>query len=199
MPRAASGVRSGCNGSGMASSWTHAAGAVAIAAAIVPRSTSRRVWLVVALCAVVPDVDAIGRLIGKGDVAWLGGHRALTHSVPFAAALGAVVTMTVLRPVAAFRANLALWFALTVAIASHGVLDSLTTYGEGIQFLAPFSDTRYWSPWRLLGDGIVRDTIAFIAFYSVSRAVIVGRRLPLPAALNAGVPRVATYLPNRDT
>jgi inner membrane protein len=168
----------------MASSWTHAAGAVAIAATIVPKSVPRRVWVVVALCAVLPDVDAIGRPFGGGDVTWLGGHRALTHSLLFAATLSALVNVTVLRLASGVQAKLVLWLALTLAIASHGALDSLTSYGEGIQFLAPFTDARYWSPWRLLGGGIVRDSIVFVALYGVARTVIIRRGLPLPGALN---------------
>lgn len=170
----------------MASSWTHAVTAVAIAATIVPTSVPRRVWVVVALCTVLPDVDAIGRPFGRGDVAWLGGHRALTHSLLFAATLSALVNVTVLRLSSGVQARLLLWLALTLAIASHGVLDSLTNYGEGIQFLAPFTGARYWSPWRLLGDGIARDSIAFVALFGLARTVIVRRGLPMPRALNPG-------------
>ena len=39
-------------------------------------------WLigVTAVAATLPDLDAIGRPFGHGDVEWLGGHRAVTHS-----------------------------------------------------------------------------------------------------------------------
>jgi membrane-bound metal-dependent hydrolase YbcI (DUF457 family) len=147
--------------------------------------------MVVALCAALPDIDAIGRPFGGGDVAWLGGHRALTHSLLFAAALSALLSVTVLRLASGVQPRLVLWLALTLAIASHGGLDSLTTYGEGIQFFAPFTDARYWSPWRLLGDGIVRDTIAFVVVYGVARAVILRRGLPLPRLLNPNFLRAA--------
>ena len=175
----------------MASSWTHAVGAVAIAATILPKDVPPRVWIVVALCAALPDIDAIGRPFGGGDVAWLGGHRALTHSLPFAAALAALLSVTVLRLSAGVQSRLVLWLALTLAIASHGVLDSLTTYGEGIQFLAPFTEVRHWSPWRLLGGGIVRDSIAFLALYGIAQAVIIRRGLPVPSLLNPRFRRAA--------
>lgn len=158
---------------------------------MVPNLVPRRVWVVVALCAVLPDVDAIGRPFRAGDVAWLGGHRALTHSLLFAATLSALVSVTWLRLAAGVQAKLVLWLALTLAIASHGALDSLTTYGEGIQFLAPFTEARYWSPWRLLGGGIARDSIAFVAFCGLARTVIIRRRLPLPRALNPRFLRAA--------
>jgi membrane-bound metal-dependent hydrolase YbcI (DUF457 family) len=114
----------------MASSWTHAVGAIAIAAPIVPRTVPPRIWIVVALAAALPDVDAIGRLFGAGDVAWLGGHRALSHSIAFAAALSALLSLSVLRLASGIQPRLLLWLALTLAIASHGGLDSLTPTGN---------------------------------------------------------------------
>ena len=39
-----------------------------------------------------------------------------------------------------------LWF--TAVTASHGLLDALTNGGRGIAFFAPFSDHRYFFPWR---------------------------------------------------
>jgi len=41
---------------------------------------------------------------------------------------------------------LVLWFAGVTA--SHGLLDALTNGGRGIAFFAPFSDHRYFFPWR---------------------------------------------------
>ena len=140
-------------------------------------------WLTLAITAAVPDVDAIGRLFGAGDIAWLGGHRALTHSLTFAAAAGLLLTLPAIRS-AAVSSAARLWIALSLAIASHGALDALTMYGEGIQFLAPWSTVRYWAPWRLLGDGIVRDSLAFIVFFAVARLTMIWRGLPLPRALN---------------
>ena len=49
---------------------------------------------------------------------------------------------------------------------------------------APWSTVRYWAPWRLLGDGIVRDSLAFIVFFAVARLTMIWRGLPLPRALN---------------
>jgi inner membrane protein len=33
-------------------------------------------------------------------------------------------------------------------IASHGLLDAMTTGGLGVAFFAPFSAERYFFPWR---------------------------------------------------
>jgi membrane-bound metal-dependent hydrolase YbcI (DUF457 family) len=45
----------------------------------------------------VPDLDASGRLWGSGDVQWLGGHRAFTHSVVFAVVFGGLLSLTLWR------------------------------------------------------------------------------------------------------
>jgi inner membrane protein len=44
------------------------------------------------------------------------------------------------------RLAFVLWF--TAITASHGILDALTNGGRGIAFFAPFSDHRYFFPWR---------------------------------------------------
>ena len=62
--------------------------AIAVAAAIVPATAHKRVWSgVVVATAVVPDLDTL-RAFGGPDIAWLGGHRAFTHSIAFAAIAG---------------------------------------------------------------------------------------------------------------
>jgi inner membrane protein len=38
------------------------------------------------------------------------------------------------------------WFAAVTA--SHGMLDAMTNGGRGIAFFAPFSNHRYFFPWR---------------------------------------------------
>jgi inner membrane protein len=35
-------------------------------------------------------------------------------------------------------------------VASHGILDALTDAGLGVGFFVPFSDARYFLPWRPL-------------------------------------------------
>ena len=161
--------------------------AVAITSAFVPRPVPRRIWLRAAGGAVLPDLDAVGRPFGLGDLAVLGGHRALTHSLVVAAVLSLLAVTLVRRSVPQVSARLWLWTGLFLAIASHGGLDSMTTYGDGVEFLAPWSPHRFWAPRRLLGVGFARDTIAFGLFYSAAAILAWGRGLDLP-----GVPRRAT-------
>jgi inner membrane protein len=129
----------------MVSAFTHAAVAVA-AGTLVPREwLPRRAWLLGAVAAAVPDLDYF---LHRGD--WFADgpytHRGFTHSLLFAAALGAV-----LAAVVAWRlwpGARAWWLAyLFVCTASHGVLDAFTNGGEGIAFLWPFTNARWHFPW----------------------------------------------------
>jgi inner membrane protein len=140
-----------------------------------PGRVPARFWTWTAVCAMLPDLDVIAFAFGipYGDMF---GHRGFTHSLFFAAVMGAVVTWHLLhrpasdlhrpasdlhrpasdlhRPAsdshqpAADSHRLALFLWFTVVIASHGLLDALTNGGRGIAFFAPFSDQRYFFPWR---------------------------------------------------
>jgi inner membrane protein len=126
-------------------------------------------WTWTAVCAMLPDVDVIAFSFGV-PYDDMFGHRGITHSVFFAAIAGAVVALHLLhrpdadshrpaadshRPAADSHRPaadshrvmlLVLWFAGVTA--SHGLLDALTNGGRGIAFFAPFSDHRYFFPWR---------------------------------------------------
>jgi inner membrane protein len=123
---------------------THMVAAAAIGT-VVPRARlDRRARILGMVCAALPDADVVGYGLGitYGEVL---GHRGLTHSVPFATAVATGATLLA-RP--RRRAGLATWLYLFVATASHGVLDAFTNGGLGVAFLAPFSATRWFAPWR---------------------------------------------------
>ncbi len=42
------------------------------------------------------------------------------------------------------------FLALFISAASHGLLDALTNGGLGIAFFSPFSNRRWFLPWRVL-------------------------------------------------
>ncbi len=107
----------------------------------------KRVWLLGALCAAAPDLDVLGFHAGieYGDLL---GHRGLTHSIPFAAAAaGAIVGLGFRRGLPGLGPR-RLWLYLFAAVASHGLLDALTSGGLGIALLAPFDASRYFFPFR---------------------------------------------------
>jgi inner membrane protein len=135
----------------------------------------RRFWIAGALCAVLPDLDAIGRPFHAGDVAWLGGHRAFTHSLLFAVLLATGVTWAAFGRAEWRRHRGRIWLYLMVATISHGVLDAFTGFGGGVEFLSPFSTQRFTALWRPI-TGIVTDSILFVVLYLFSRAVLYSRR-----------------------
>jgi inner membrane protein len=130
----------------MASAFTHAVAAASIGAVFSHRGWPLRFWVLGAVCAIAPDADVVGVPLGIafGSVF---GHRGLTHSLLFAAALAVVVARCSGRiPESVSRPRL--WLYLFLAGASHGVLDALTNGGPGIAFFAPFDNTRYFFPVR---------------------------------------------------
>lgn len=117
-----------------------------------PGRLSVRFWTWTAVCAMLPDADVIAFAFGipYGDMF---GHRGFTHSFFFAAVIGALVATHVShqshrlhRSHLSHRFALFIWF--TALTASHGILDAMTNGGRGIAFFAPFSDHRYFFPWR---------------------------------------------------
>ncbi len=97
-----------------------------------------------ALLSMLPDSDVIGFSFGISyESVW--GHRGVTHSFVFAAAVGAVAAFVAHRrrasPVPA-------GILAALVVASHGLLDTLTDGGRGIALLWPFTDRRFFAPWH---------------------------------------------------
>jgi len=97
----------------------------------------------IAAC-IVPDLDVIAFRLGipYGDPL---GHRGATHSIAFALALGAIAALFAAR--LGTRRSAAFAFVSFCGV-SHGLLDCFTNGGSGIAFLWPFSDERWFAPWR---------------------------------------------------
>jgi inner membrane protein len=131
----------------MPSVFSHAIAAVAIGGAVVGGPSRLTIWTLGAICAVVPDLDVVSFHFGLPYGHMLG-HRGLSHSLPFAAVLASIVTMSLCRIRTASPNITRLWAFFFLATASHGVLDAMTDGGLGVAFFAPFSDTRYFFPWR---------------------------------------------------
>lgn len=85
---------------------------------------------------VLPDIDVIGFRfhIPYGSTF---GHRGFTHSIVFALLCAAMFVR---------RRNAFLFVFL--ATLSHPILDAMTNGGRGVAFLSPFSNHRYFLPWR---------------------------------------------------
>lgn len=90
--------------------------------------------------AMLPDADVIGFPLGI-DYADSWGHRGATHSLLFAAA-AALLAVALIRPQRYIIAGLFLF----VAMASHGLLDTLTNGGLGAALFWPWDETRHFAP-----------------------------------------------------
>jgi len=141
--------------------------------------------LTAAACAasVLPDIDSLGFAAGIPYGHPLG-HRGLTHSLSFALLAALAATAFARR----LGAPPAMAFAVVfVSAASHGLLDAITTGGLGVAFFSPFSNRRYFFPWR----PILVSPIGIVAFFSERGLRVLASELAwiwLPAGLFAGAP-----------
>jgi inner membrane protein len=105
------------------------------------------VYICGAFCSILPDVDVLGFRYGiqYGD---LFGHRGFTHSLFFAGAISAL--LTVLIALKQKRLSSPVFLFLFLCTVSHGILDAFTDGGLGVAFFSPFSNVRYFFPWRPL-------------------------------------------------
>ncbi len=125
--------------------FSHAIAATAIGSAVRFKESSVRFWLLTWICAIVPDFDVVA-FVFRIKYESMFGHRGITHSVGFAILTGSVVAWIFFRKSSVARWKLAAYFA-TVTV-SHPLLDMFTDGGLGVALLAPFSDTRFFFPWR---------------------------------------------------
>ena len=133
--------------SGVASVFSHTVAALSIGACFYRPGTSKRVWVVGAVCSMIPDLDVIGFRFGirYGDF-W--GHRGFTHSLLFAAVAASAVMPMGFRRVLPGLGRFPIWMYFFLATASHGLLDAMTDGGLGVAFFSPFDSHRYFLPWR---------------------------------------------------
>lgn len=92
----------------------------------------------------LPDADVIGMALGVPYDDPLG-HRGASHSLLFAAVVGAGAGLMAARFGLPFvRACM----IATVVLGSHAILDTFTDGGLGCALFWPFDVTRYFAPWR---------------------------------------------------
>lgn len=97
-----------------------------------------------ALLGLIPDLDLLGGLLGVSPDGPLG-HRGVTHSLAFAAAIALLAALIARRRRAA-PGPIALWTFL--AVGSHGVLDMLSRFGHGPMIFWPFSTETWAFAWK---------------------------------------------------
>jgi inner membrane protein len=130
----------------MASLFSHPAVPLAIGVALGSRIISPRLLLAGVVGCLLPDADVIAfRLDVPYESAFA--HRGFTHSIFFALWCGAAAAVFA-RSLKSPR-----WIAfafVSIATASHGLLDAFTTGGSGIALLWPFGDERYFMPLQII-------------------------------------------------
>jgi inner membrane protein len=131
----------------MASAISHAVAALALGACLGRARVPARALVAGAALAVVPDLDAIGFWLGVPTHSVLG-HRGLTHSLAFAVVAGLAAAGVYRR--ADHQGTGGPWLRVyfILVLASHGLIDAMTNGGPGIAFFSPFSNARYFFPFR---------------------------------------------------
>ena len=130
---------------------SHAAVGFAVAAWTQRGVPSRRVCIVAAACAALPDIDVLGWPLHISGASPFG-HRAITHSLAFAVVSAVVATIVCFRGPQWTNGRVRIALILGLALLSHACLDALSTYSAGVEFFAPFSQQRFRFPWTPLGD-----------------------------------------------
>jgi len=100
-----------------------------------------------AVLSIVPDLDVISFKLGIPYTHPLG-HRGFTHSIVFALLVSICAALAARRVSGSPVSLSALVPFFFVSIASHGLLDAMTTGGEGVGFFIPISNHRYFFPFR---------------------------------------------------
>lgn len=112
--------------------------------------SSRASWKAMAVLSclsLLADLDVIAFSLGIPYSAPFG-HRGATHSLVFAAIAGSVAGYAVAR-IGVWPMPFAILIAVAVAV-SHPLLDAMTDGGLGVALLWPFSNARFFAPWRPL-------------------------------------------------
>lgn len=112
-----------------------------------PHGVPGAAWtMVLVTSSLLPDADVIAFRLGIPYSAPFG-HRGASHSLMAAALVSALIWM-----VSSWLDLSACRMAVTcgLVLATHGLLDTLTDGGLGIALLWPFSNQRFFAPWRPL-------------------------------------------------
>ncbi len=123
---------------------THPLPVLAVGLALGSRVIPPHLLLAGMLAACLPDFDVVAFKLG---IAYHDafGHRGFSHSLLFAAILGALAALAC-RPLHSGPLKAGLWVAL--ATASHSLLDAMTNGGLGVAWFWPWSDARYFMPFH---------------------------------------------------
>jgi inner membrane protein len=179
----------------MPSAFTHAVVGAAISTLAPRRFRGAKLAIVLAVAAAAPDADVLAFGFGI-PYAHLLGHRGLTHSLPFAFLVAVMLWSWLARGSLRSRAGGELFLIILLACASHGVLDAFTDAGLGVGFFVPFSDARFFFPWR----PILTSPLSGREFFSAKGVAILRNEVEwiwLPIGLMVGATALTRRLAQR--
>ena len=110
------------------------------------RKMSWKLLMLGLFCSAAPDLDVIAFSLGIPYESEFG-HRGFTHSILFSVFMGFLFSFA--HKQLETKRFTVFWF-ITLAWASHGILDAMTTGGLGIAFFWPIDNTRYFLPWQVI-------------------------------------------------
>ena len=139
----------------MASLFGHGILAFTISKVIDKQDLKILMWLAIG-SSIIPDADVIAFKFGIPYEHMLG-HRGFTHSIVFA-----LLWSMLLAFIFSKTRRLVFFTVLFFTTSSHGILDAMTSGGEGVGFFIPFNSERYFFPFR----GIQVSPIGIEKFFS---------------------------------
>lgn len=125
---------------------THPAVPLAIGLGLGSKIIPRPLLVAGVVASILPDLDVLAYKFGIPYTS-VYSHRGFTHSIEVALAI-AILAAFAARHLKT-TATSAFLFIFGAAL-SHGLLDSFTNGGSPIAFLWPFSDERFFAPWRFI-------------------------------------------------
>ena len=128
--------------------FSHAVFAAVAGKAAVKKSVSPLFWLLTAACAMLPDADVIAASAFDIERGGTFAHRGFTHSILFALISGAFASSIANRFLRTGISHRKLFVYFALATFTHPLLDMLTNGVSGVALLAPFSNERFFFPWR---------------------------------------------------
>ncbi len=149
-----------------------------------PGSRGFLYWSCILGLALLPDLDVLAFTLGIPYAHPLG-HRGFSHSLIFAV-LASFILYRFLISLQTMPERRRLFLALFLSALTHPLLDALTSGGLGVALFSPFSNQRYFLPWR----PIQVSPLGIEAFFGEwGRRVIFSeaRWIYLPALLLIGI------------
>ncbi len=133
----------------MPTSIGHSLSGIAVSSLFASRPHVLRVVFLCVLCSVFPDFDAVGLRLGVPYQHWLG-HRGFSHSILFAVFLALIALLFILNSEKSLKKRALFFTAFFACVLLHDILDAMTNGGLGVAFFSPFSERRFFLPWRLI-------------------------------------------------